>query len=45
MEIKRVSEEDFNEEPFEASALNDYGSITIPFNVTVDEDTGNSLFD
>jgi hypothetical protein len=44
MEIKNVSEEDFNEEPFEVLALNDYGSSMFAVNLTNDEDEGTGLF-
>jgi hypothetical protein len=44
MEIKKVSEEDFNEEPFEVLALNDYGSSMFAVNLTNDEDEGTSDF-
>jgi hypothetical protein len=44
MEIKKVSEEDFSEQPFEVLALNDYGSSTFPVNLTIDEDEGTGVF-
>lgn len=40
MEIKEPSDDDFIEEPFEVSALNDYGRGVVEVFLTVDGDEG-----